>query len=124
MPYELLHKGKCWSVVNSETGKEHAKCTSKAKAQAQMKLLYGVESGTWQPTGKKVADEMAGGGIGPGEQPLIRKMHIPSNPVVRIAQASQPHTIGVGIGQQYDTFLSPKHPAQHPKAKSPLFPQA
>lgn len=41
MPY-LLVKGKkkdCWLVVNSNTGKIHAKCTTKQKAMAQIRLL-------------------------------------------------------------------------------------
>jgi len=31
----------------------HAKSTSKNKAKAQVRLLHGVESGNWKPTGKK-----------------------------------------------------------------------
>lgn len=30
----------------------HAKGTTKAKAEAQVRLLHGVESGNWKPTGK------------------------------------------------------------------------
>lgn len=52
MPYSLEHTSpKCWSVVNTDTGKIHSKCSSKKKAQAQMRLLYGVESG-WTPKKK------------------------------------------------------------------------
>ena len=42
----------CWRVFNSETGKEHAKCTTKANAEKQLRLLRGVEKGTFQPSGK------------------------------------------------------------------------
>ena len=43
MPY-LLVKGKgkdkdCYAVVNSVTGKIHAKCSTKQKAMAQIRLL-------------------------------------------------------------------------------------
>lgn len=51
MPYEIQHPTpRCWQVVNTDTGKVHSKCTTKTKAQAQMRLLYGVESGKWKPT--------------------------------------------------------------------------
>lgn len=30
-----------------------AKRTTKKKAEAQRRLLYGIESGKWKPTGKK-----------------------------------------------------------------------
>lgn len=50
MPYQLVQKSpRCFSVVNTETGTEHSKCSSKKKAQAQMRLLYGVETG-WKPS--------------------------------------------------------------------------
>lgn len=40
----------CWRVFNTETGTEHAKCTTKANAQKQLRLLRGVEKGTFKPT--------------------------------------------------------------------------
>lgn len=43
--------GRCWRVFNEETGKEHAKCTTKKNAEAQLRLLRGVEKGTFKPTG-------------------------------------------------------------------------
>lgn len=50
MPYELKHPSpRCWSVVNTETGEVHSKCSTKQKAEAQMRLLYGVETG-WKPS--------------------------------------------------------------------------
>lgn len=49
MPYQISKKGSCYSVINRETKRVHAKCTSKANAEKQMRLLYGVESG-WQPS--------------------------------------------------------------------------
>lgn len=51
MPYELKQKTpKCWEVVNTETGKIHAKCATKKNAEAQLRLLRGVESGKWKPS--------------------------------------------------------------------------
>jgi len=51
MPYKT-RKVDGHQVKNVETGRVHAKNTSKAKAQAQTNLLRGVEHG-WKPTGKK-----------------------------------------------------------------------
>ncbi len=46
MPYILRKKGTGWVVVNTETGKEHSsKGIPKARAEAQMRLLYGIERG-------------------------------------------------------------------------------
>jgi hypothetical protein len=45
MPYEVKHKGAGrYAVVNKKTGKEYG-LTTKAKAEAQMRLLYGMEGG-------------------------------------------------------------------------------
>ena len=54
MPYEIVQKGqKGYVVKNTETGKEHSnKPIPKARAQAQMRLLYGIEHGM-VPRGKK-----------------------------------------------------------------------
>ena len=61
MPFEVKKiSPKCWEVVNSETGVIHSKCTTKTKAMAQMRLLYGVESGKWKPTGKKISTDSKG----------------------------------------------------------------
>jgi hypothetical protein len=49
MPFEISKKGMCYSVVNTDTGRAHSKCSTKANAMKQMKLLYGVESG-WKPS--------------------------------------------------------------------------
>ena len=38
----------------------HAKNTTKEKAKAQMRLLHGVESGEWKPTGKKARKSLKG----------------------------------------------------------------
>lgn len=43
MPYQIVKEGKCYQVINSATGQIHAKCTSKAKAEAQVRLLYSKE---------------------------------------------------------------------------------
>lgn len=50
MPYTSQKKGKCWEVVNTDTGKVFAKCTTEEKAKAQLRLLRGVESGKWKPS--------------------------------------------------------------------------
>lgn len=50
MPYSIVkvtsgkNKGK-YRVVNKQTGKVHAKATSKANAEAQVRLMIGVEHG-------------------------------------------------------------------------------
>ena len=46
MPYAIrANPDKSYSVVNTETRKEHAHHTTKAKAQAQIRLLHGIEHG-------------------------------------------------------------------------------
>ncbi len=50
MPYAIekitegKNKGK-YRVINSQTGKVHAKATSKSNAQKQVRLMLGVEHG-------------------------------------------------------------------------------
>ena len=44
-----------YQVKNTRTGKVHAKSTSKAKADAQMRLLHGVEHGMVPRTSSQVA---------------------------------------------------------------------
>lgn len=43
MPYSIKRNGNMYAVVNSDTGKVHARHTTKAKAEAQMRLLYSKE---------------------------------------------------------------------------------
>jgi len=53
MPYEVKKKGSGYVVKNTETGKEHSKKgIPKKRAEAQMRLLYGIEQGMI-PRGKK-----------------------------------------------------------------------
>lgn len=53
MPYEIRKKGTGYVVVNTATGKEHSqKPIPKARAMAQMRLLYGIENGMI-PRGRK-----------------------------------------------------------------------
>ena len=53
MPYDIKKKGTGFVVVNTATGKEHSKKgIPKARAEKQMKLLYGIEHGMI-PRGKK-----------------------------------------------------------------------
>ena len=51
MPYAILKHGNAFKVVNSATGKVHAKHTSLSNAEAQVRLLRGVEHGM-QPRGR------------------------------------------------------------------------
>lgn len=41
MPYIIrkVRNKDCWEVINKETGIKHSKCTSKLKADAQLKIL-------------------------------------------------------------------------------------
>lgn len=53
MPYQLIKRGTGYIVKNTATGKEHSKKPiPKARAEAQMRLLYGIESGM-VPRGKR-----------------------------------------------------------------------
>ena len=53
MPYEIIKQDGKWLVKNKDTGKVKGTHDSKIKATRQMRLLYGIESGEWKPTGKK-----------------------------------------------------------------------
>ena len=44
--------GGMFRVVNTSSGKVHAERTTKAKAEAQLRLLRGVEHGTLKPRKK------------------------------------------------------------------------
>lgn len=53
MPYDIKKKGTGFVVMNTMTGKEYSKKgIPKARAEAQMRLLKGIEHG-FKPTGKK-----------------------------------------------------------------------
>jgi hypothetical protein len=41
-----------YNIINTQTGKVHAKGTSSLRADRQLRLLRGVEHGTFKPTGK------------------------------------------------------------------------
>ncbi len=45
MPYKIEKMGDSFEVINSKTGKKHGKHPTRAKAEAQMRLLYGIENG-------------------------------------------------------------------------------
>lgn len=45
MPYAIRKRGSRYEVVNTATGRVHAKHTSKKKAEAQVRLLRGIEHG-------------------------------------------------------------------------------
>lgn len=52
MVFKIEKDGKCYKVIGKR-GKIHAKCSTKKDAEAQVRLLEGVDSGKWKPTGKK-----------------------------------------------------------------------
>jgi len=54
MPWAVRKRGTKYVTVNTDTGKVKGTHTSKAKAEAQKRLLYAVKHG-WHPTGKKKA---------------------------------------------------------------------
>lgn len=45
MPYKVIQRGNKYLTVNEQTGDIKGTHDSKAKAMAQMKLLYGIEHG-------------------------------------------------------------------------------
>ena len=55
MPYQIHRTAKGWGVRNEDSGDWKSRDTSKAKAEAQLRLLRGVEhsGGKWKPTGKR-----------------------------------------------------------------------
>jgi hypothetical protein len=54
LPYAIKPAGKgLYKVVNTATGRVHAKGTTKAKAQRQLTLLNGLDEGFIKPEGKK-----------------------------------------------------------------------
>lgn len=71
MPYSItthMEDGKkCYSVITTETGNVHSKCTTLAKAKAQLRLLQareekgatkpGVKSNPWIEHVKKFAEK-------------------------------------------------------------------
>jgi len=52
MPVKITQVSKGRYRVSTPGGVK-AKGTTKEKAEAQRRLLYGVEGGKWKPTGKK-----------------------------------------------------------------------
>ena len=72
MPYGVK-KVDGHQVRNTETGKVHAKGTSKAKAEAQVRLLHGVKHGMKPRTTKQVAGLDQETAIRRGKQPAKTK---------------------------------------------------
>jgi hypothetical protein len=61
MPYDKIHnKDGTYTVKNAETGKVHASHTTLAKAEAQMRLLHGVDHGM-KPRGNKSSGKSSSG---------------------------------------------------------------
>ncbi len=54
----MRKSGKCYKVVNKSTGRVHAKCTSRKRAESQLRLLRGIEHG-WKPTGSRKSRKSA-----------------------------------------------------------------
>ena len=52
MPYTIHKIDGCFQVFNADTGKIHAKCTTKAKAQAQVRVLESIPEKKTTPTSK------------------------------------------------------------------------
>lgn len=53
MPYKVYQRGKKWVVINTDTKDVKGTHDSREKAMRQFRLLWGVESGSWHPTGAK-----------------------------------------------------------------------
>ena len=51
MPYAIrkVRNKNCYSVTNKETGQVKARCSSLKNAKAQVRLLYGIDSGSLVP---------------------------------------------------------------------------
>lgn len=49
MPYAMRKVGKKWLVEKADTGKKVAEHATQGDAEAQIRLLHGVEHG-WKPT--------------------------------------------------------------------------
>jgi hypothetical protein len=67
MPYALLKVSGGYSVVNTASGKIHSKHTTLPKAEAQLRLLRGVEHG-FHPTGKKARRDSGTGSESEAEE--------------------------------------------------------
>lgn len=59
MPYAVRKTKHGYGVINTETGKWKSRDIPLERAKAQMRLLYGIESGKWRPTFSKRALERA-----------------------------------------------------------------
>ena len=63
MPYSIQDAGGGkFKVVNRESGNVHSKATTKAKAEAQVRLLHGVEHGMKPRTTRQVIGKSPGAG--------------------------------------------------------------
>jgi hypothetical protein len=54
MPYSILKKKNCYSVINSETLAPRSVCTTEDKARKQLRLLNAIKHG-WKPRGRGVS---------------------------------------------------------------------
>jgi hypothetical protein len=55
MPYIIrkVRNQDCYQLKNKISGKIHSKCTTKDKANKQLRLLNAIEYGHWKPNKKK-----------------------------------------------------------------------
>lgn len=60
MPYQIEKRGTSYEVINEDTGRVHAFHTTKKKAEAQVRLLQGIEHGMVpkKGSGKKKPQQM------------------------------------------------------------------
>ena len=72
MPHALLKVSGGYSVVNTASGKVHSKHTTLPKAEAQLRLLRGVEHG-FHPTGKKARRDSGTGSESEEEMRKLRR---------------------------------------------------
>lgn len=54
MPFAIrkVPNKNCYRIRNTETGRIYAKCSTLENANAQLRLLRGIEYGNFKPTGK------------------------------------------------------------------------
>ena len=76
MPYAIRSAGGGKvKVVNTETGNVHSKATTRANAEAQVRLLHGVEHGMRPRTTKEVIGTMPSARMAMHKKPAARKTH-------------------------------------------------
>jgi hypothetical protein len=85
---EIRKDGRCFSVVNVDSGHVYGKCSTKKAAESQMRLLHGIESG-WKPTRKPKKTAMAG---------TEDKVQIVNEQPIAEVEMEKPQLVEVGMG--------------------------